>query len=94
VVEAVVNVDDNVVIVVVDDNIIVAVVGDNIVVVVVRGSVDVNVATDVVAVDDDGVALVVSGSFGARIANFNTRERVTATIVKAIKDMATILAQR
>lgn len=75
------------------NNVDVIVVGENV-------DVDVTVVCDKVDVDveivndDDDIAVMVSGSFGARMENFNTSERVTATIVKTIKDATIILAQR
>ena len=51
----------------------------------------------VVVTGGDGVMTVVevvSGFLGARIMNFNIRERVTANIVRTIKDMQIILTQR
>jgi hypothetical protein len=48
----------------------------------------------VVALEDDGVVMMVSGFVGARMTNFNKRERVTAIIAKTIKEMPMILIQR
>jgi hypothetical protein len=73
--------------------------------VVVVVTVDVDVVVVVVVVVDSGgvvtgddgamaVVVVISGLFGARITNFNNRERVTATIARTIKDMQMILNQR
>ena len=45
-------------------------------------------------VDDVDHAVRISGSFHLTIANFNTSVRVTATVVRRIKDMTIILAER
>ena len=66
----------------------------DVIVVCVNVVIDIKVVNDVVVIDDDGIAVMVSGSFGARMENFNISERVTATIVKRIKDATIILAQR
>jgi hypothetical protein len=45
----------------------------------------------------DGIAVVVvmlSGFLGARMTNFNNRERAITKIVKTIKEMKMILAYR
>jgi hypothetical protein len=47
----------------------------------------------VVVVSSEGVVVVFDFS-GVKTANFNTRERVTATIVKTIKEIHMILTQR
>jgi hypothetical protein len=66
---------------------------------VVAEDVDVNVdvsGVDIIVVTLDGVVVVVmlSGFVGARMTNFNKRERVTAIIAKTIKEMPMILIQR
>jgi hypothetical protein len=47
----------------------------------------------VVFVSSEGVVVVFDFS-GVKTVNFNTRERVTATIVKTIKEIHMILTQR
>jgi hypothetical protein len=61
--------------------------------VVIVWDVGINVTVVVVA-GSDVVMVVVSGFFGARMANFNTSERVTAKIVRITKVMQMILNQR
>jgi hypothetical protein len=61
--------------------------------------VDVNVDVDVgdiAVVTADGVVMVVmlSGFLGARMTNFNNRERLIAKIVKTIKAIEMILIRR
>ncbi len=58
--------------------------------------VDVVDVVDVVVVSNGSVSIVVviSDSLRARTTNFNTRERVTAKIVKTIKEMQMIKTQR
>jgi len=48
----------------------------------------------VVATGDVSIVVVISDFFGARMTNFNTRESVTTTIVRANKDMPVILTHR
>jgi hypothetical protein len=64
--------------------------------VVVCGSVDAGVTSVVVVVvvDKGGISVVVSGFLGARMTNFNSRDRVTAKSVKTIKEMQMILTRR
>jgi len=50
--------------------------------------------SSVVTVDDDVLVVIFSGFVGARMTNFNNKERVTAIIVKTIKEIPMILIQR
>ena len=48
----------------------------------------------IVTVDGDVLVVIFSGFVGARMTNFNNKERVTAIIVKTIKEIPMILIQR
>ena len=43
--------------------------------------------------DSDDSAVTVCGFLGAKTTSFNTKEKVTATIARTIKDMTMILAR-
>jgi hypothetical protein len=60
------------------------------------GAVVVSGVDNVVVTDDDGawVVIMVSGLVGAKIRSFNSRERVTAHIVRTMRDTQTILTHR
>jgi len=55
---------------------------------------DVDIVVVVAGCDDAVAVMVVSRFLGARITNFNSKERVTANIVRMIKDMQMILTYR
>ena len=55
-----------------------------------------DIGVDIAVVTADGVVMVVmlSGFLGARMTNFNNRERLIAKIVKTIKAIEMILIRR